>query len=132
MWTQPSCPACGYQGPDFMYLPPGDQPCAVLVQDQRSLSLRVITCPNVRDADPLPEAEAIRAWAQRVAVFADPPLAPTERVVSIAEYMAAAIHTEPTGAELPCPSCRSHLYWHCTGLGWPRRRPRNVRGAQVI
>ena len=51
-----------------------------------------------------------------LAEVADPLLAPTERVAPIGEFMNAAVQMEPTPAELPCPRCRSLLYWRATGI----------------
>jgi hypothetical protein len=80
----------------------------------------VVVVPNGQEAlrvlDGVPEEDGDRVWAARVAEIADPPLASTERVVPISEFMGAAIKPEPTAAELPCPACRSPLYWQATGI----------------
>lgn len=119
-WTRPTCPACGYEGPQFMYLPHGSWSFDVLVQDQQSLALRVVVVPNGREAqrvlDGVPKSDEDRVWAGRVAEIADTPLAPTERVVPISEFMEAAVQAQPTTAELPCPGCRSPLHWQATGI----------------
>lgn len=119
-WTRPTCPACGFEGPQFMYLMHGSWAFGVLVQDRESLALRVVVVPNGREAlrvlDGVPEADGERVWAAHVAGIADPPLAPTERVVSISEFMDAAVQSEPTAAELLCPGCRSPLRWQATGI----------------
>ena len=49
-WTRPTCPACGYEGPQFMYLPHGSWSFHVLAQDRESLALRVIVVPNGQEA----------------------------------------------------------------------------------
>lgn len=117
-WTQPTCPACGYEGPQFMYLPHGNWEFHALIQDRQTLALRTVAIPNgcesLRFLDDLPEVERDRAWARRVTEIADPPLSLHERVVPIGEFMDAAVQRKPTAAELPCPKCRSPLYWqHC-------------------
>jgi hypothetical protein len=103
-----------------MYLPHGSWGFGVLVQDRQTLGLRVVVVPNGREAlrvlDGVAEANADRVWAARVAEIADPPLAPTEWVVPIGEFMGAAVQSEPTAAELLCPACRSPLFWQATGI----------------
>ena len=119
-WTRPTCPACGFEGPHFMYLPHGRWPFGVLLQDRESLALRVVVVPNGREAlrvlDGVPEPDADRVWAAHVVGIADPPPAPTARVVSVTEFMDAAVQSEPTPAGLLCPGCRSPLHWQATGI----------------
>ena len=119
-WTQPNCPACGYEGPHFMYLPHGSWSFHVLVQDQQSLTLRVVVIPNggeaLRVLDAVPESARDRVWAARVAEIADPPLALSERVVPIGEFMQSAVQPQPTPSTLLCPHCQSPLYWQATGI----------------
>jgi hypothetical protein len=119
-WTQPNCPACGFKGPNFMYMMHGSWSFDVLVQDRVSFALRIICVPNGEEAlrvlEGVTESAGDRVWAEHVATIADPPLAPTERVVPISEFMGAAVKSQPTAAELPCPSCRMPLHWHFTGI----------------
>jgi hypothetical protein len=119
-WTRPTCPACGYAGPPFMYLPHGSWSFHVLVQDRHSLALRVVEIPNggevLRALDDVPEPDRDRVWAARVAELAGPLLGPTERIVPTSELMEAAVQPVPTAAGLCCPGCRSRLYWQATGI----------------
>lgn len=117
-WTKPSCPACGYEGPDFMFLPHFGMSFSVLVQDRESLALRVVEIPDeaLKNLGVLPEGEANQVWLQRVSELADPPLQATERVVPAREFMDAAVQSQPTPAEIPCPGCRAPLHWLGTGI----------------
>lgn|GEM_PF-7043999 len=104
-----------------MYTPHFDWPLGILIQDTRSLELRVVILPNGSAAWSVldgvtDEDDADQAWAQHVASIATPPLTPTERVVSIREFGHAATSREPTAAELPCPRCQVPLLWQCTGI----------------
>ena len=119
-WTQPNCPRCGFEGPDFMYLSHFDWPFGVLVQDRESFRLRVVEVPDgdaaLRLLDGVPAAEPESVWAAIVAGIADPPLTPTERVVPVREFFGLALGPVPMAGEFLCPECRSPLYWRGTGI----------------
>ncbi len=118
---QPVCRACGYEGPDHMWMTHGGG-YGVLVQNRDTLGLRVafVTSPgaDVRESlRPLPEVEGEAAWARHLARVADPPLGSSERVVLHSEVYDLAFRGDADApTRLPCPQCGLCLTWRYTGI----------------
>ena len=118
---QPVCRACGYEGPDHMWMTHGGG-YGVLVQNRDTLGLRValVTSPGAAVRESLrllPEAEAEALWAGHLARVADPPLGSAERVVLDSEVYGVALRGEPDApTRLPCPQCGVPLTWRYTGI----------------
>jgi hypothetical protein len=117
---QPYCKVCGYEGPDFMWMWHHGMGFGVLVQDRETLALRVVEIPDhevfYRRGGRL-ENEVNQASEAHVASVVAQELRPTERRVPLAEFIEFVAQRAESGqTELPCPQCRSLLYWRHTGI----------------
>lgn len=115
MHGQPFCPACGHQGPDFMWSWHPRMGVGVLVQDLVSRALRVVEVQDdgTFSAHAMCEEEANTPTANRVLELAGGQLAPTERIVPVAEFV--RLDGDPL-TDLPCQTCRGRLAWRNTGI----------------
>jgi hypothetical protein len=117
---QPYCQECGYEGPNFMWLPHFGMSMGVLAQDVTSLELRVIWVPDDRSlyrAQGASEMEHCQAWEDYVTAVAACELRPGERQVPLAEFVKLAEGLDDGGrTELPCPRCRALLWRRDTGI----------------
>lgn len=117
---QPYCRRCGYEGPDFMWMPHFGRGVGVLVQDLASRGLRVVWVPDEgadRRRDGLTEGEREEAWEAYVDAFVTCELRPGERPVPVGDFVELSgegATREETA--LPCPRCPAALLWRHTGI----------------
>lgn len=117
---QPYCDACGYEGPDFMWMFHHGWGFRALVQDRETLELRTVEVPDNevfhRRGD---ESEGERHFEQElyVAAVIARQLRAGERHVPPEEFAPFTSEGEERRAtELPCPRCRATLLWQDTGI----------------
>jgi hypothetical protein len=114
---QPFCKACGYQGPDFMWMYHQRMGMGVLIQNRDSLALRVCWVDDQPAHSPnKTEDEAGAAWENHARETASRDLAATERIVPVTEFARFDQGDSPGTTDLPCPECRAMLRWRHTGI----------------
>jgi hypothetical protein len=117
---QPYCEECGYEGPDFMWMWHHVWGFRALVQDQASLELRTVEVPDndvFYRREGRSEVERERESNAYVAGVITSQLRPGERHVPSSEFVRFGPEGERQPAtDLPCPRCRSRLFWRHTGV----------------
>jgi hypothetical protein len=117
---QPHCDSCGYEGPDFMWMPHHNWGFGALIQDRQSFELRVVEVPDNEVFYPREgrtTAETDYEKAEYVESVLASQLRPGERHVPLQEFARfATAGEEESSTDLPCPRCRALLRWRHTGI----------------
>lgn len=110
----PYCKACGYEGPNFMWMPHHGTSHFALVQHRDTLRLRLVEIPEFNPPRNLPPDEQNAQYTAHVWSAVEQHLTPQERHVCPTEFA-----WRPDGdkiTDLPCPRCRQLLHWRHTGI----------------